>query len=146
MDRDGKLGACESCFARIHEEDGIVVPMPPFDAWVCLRDKLHFCCGDPESVYIFVRDLLERFDEQTTYLKNGEENPRYVEANQVQLVKALDFDRPIGFAITYWLTGAGLLDHGIACRLSNLSDKGYSLLATMRVHTYEELKQLAEDE
>jgi len=93
---------------------------------------------------MFVRDLLEGLNKQTRYLRGGSVNPQFTDDDFVEKAKLLDFDHPTGWITMYWLDVADLVEHGISCRLSSLTKKGFELLEVMRNNTWENLRNTEE--
>ena len=101
-----------------------------------IRD-LRFCgCGDPESVYGLVRDLLSLFEEK--WLKREDEN-HWREVSQ-KITDRIGGGDGVYYAVLYLIDGADLLDHGTSIRSSWLTAKGKHYLSLMRLHEYRDME------
>lgn len=120
---------------------------------------MRFCgCGDPESVYELVRDLLELIGERWERVREPRDPiARAAEvAGEIASGKAAwdwrewnqRFRDRIGggdgtyYAVLYWLDGSGLIEHGGSVGGSWLTLKGKHYLSLMRMHCWDDVDEV----
>lgn len=112
--------------------------MKPSEAGRILYEELGFCCGNPDEVFALVKTMLGKCG-------RTEGGGVYDMFRSVKVDTGGNFDidpqhSTLLFAVLYWLTHVDLLDHGVGCAGSFLTDKGRGLLAAMTEHTREQLE------
>jgi hypothetical protein len=112
-----------------------------------LFKDLDFCgCGDPESVYELIRELLELFRLNTEEIRKPRENPFSLAdilngPNYRQQIRDLiSDDDGVYYAFLYWLDSAGVLEHGGSVGGSWLTRKGFHYLELMKAREYREME------
>jgi hypothetical protein len=113
-----------------------------------LTHDLRFCgCGDPESVYDLVRDLLGLFERKSEELGKIEPGASTwsgaydeVQAISQQIADRIGGGDGVYYAVLYLIDGAGLLEHGTSIRTSWLTAKGKHYLSLMRLHDYRDME------
>lgn len=94
------------------------------------RDGLRFCgCGNPEAVYVLVRDLLALA-------------PFYENQAAVRERIGTSQDDAARYVVLYVLDGAGLTEHGSSIAGAWLTAKGRHYLPLMRRHEYDDLDEV----
>jgi len=121
------------------------------DDWQHLNQLCHsdlkFCgCGDPESVYELVRDLLGLFQERSdAWERDRQEHPPFGQAGSdpargiwQQIKDLIGGGDGTYYAVLYWLDGSGMIEHGGSVAGSWLTQKGQYYLSLMRMHEWDD--------
>ncbi len=89
--------------------------------------KLGFCCGDPDSVFNLIKEIL--------LFAEGDQGVGFCP-------RLLDLPQGITYAILYWLEACDLLDHGGVCLCGWISEKGRWFLNYLKTcSSYDEHQQ-----
>ena len=104
-----------------------------------LTHDLGFCgCGDPESVYNLVRDLLALFEEK--WSDKAKQNDAHWREVSQQITDRIGGGEGVYYAVLYFTDRAGLIEHGGSIGGSWLTAKGKHYLGLMRLHEYADME------
>lgn len=160
----GRCGAALEYRDQFLRRDGRWTDQKVPDAWCpqCEDDWEHlsqlfftdmkFCgCGDPDSVYGLIRDLLTLFQERSeAWERERQEHPpfgRMTGSDEAKAAWEKIKDRIGGgdgvyYAVLYWLDGSGMIEHGGSVGGSWLTAKGKHYLSLLRVHCMDDVDEV----